>query len=146
MTTRDPIANDAVEVAFFKHFRGLPEIVKVEKHTATQVVAARGRRFKRVDGRMIGHNYDGSYIENVAPKHHERLRAAELHAVAKEIYEQIWKAQEARFGLKRDALRKVGEGKEGETVKAVQDAITRLKAYAKEQYGIEVDVPVEKKA
>jgi hypothetical protein len=143
---KDPIAMDAAEVAFFRNFRALPEIMKVEKHTPTQVVASRGRRFKRSDGRMIGANYDGCYIENVEPKHHERLRAAELHDVANEVYEQIWKVQEARFGLKRDALRKVGEGKEGSTVKEVQDAIARLKVYAKEQYGIEVDVPVEKKA
>lgn len=143
-----PIPLDATEVAYHASFRSPPEIVKIKKHTPTQVeIEGHRRRFTRDRGRAIGgSNFNGAYIEAVEPRHHEQIAAMALHDAAKEVFEQIWKAQEARFGMKRDALRKVGEGREGNTVKEVQEAIARMKVYAKEQYGIEVDVHVEKKA
>lgn len=144
---KNPIPMDATEVAYHSSFRSAPEIVKVAKHTATQVeIVGHRRRFTRDRGRPIGGSHAGAYIEALEPRHREHIAAVALHAAAREVWEVVWKAQEARFGKQRDGLRKVGEGREATTVKEVQAAIANLKAFAKEQFGIEVDVDVEKKA
>ena len=142
-----PIPLDATEVAYFSSFRSEPEIVKVAKHTPTQVqIVGHQRRFTRDRGKAIGGSHMGACIEPVEQRHHERIAARALHAKANEVWELVWKAQEARFGKQRDGLRKVGEGREGRTVAQVQQAVANLKAFAKEQFGIEIDVDVEKKA
>ncbi len=142
-----PIPMDATEVAYFKNFRTLPQIVKIAKHTATQVeIEGFHRRFTRERGRPIGASSMSGYIEPVEQHHRDHIAASQLYAAANEVWERVWKAQEARFSAQRDGLRKVGEGREGKTPKDVQAAIANLKAFAKEQFGIEIDVAVEKKA
>jgi len=143
-----PIPLDATEVAYHASFRSPPEIVKVTKHTATQVeIEGRSRRFTRATGKVIGgSNFNGAYIETVEQRHHDHIAAIALHKAADEVWQTVWKAQEARFSKQRDGLRKVGEGRDGNTPTAVRAAIARLSHFAKEQFGIEVDVAVEKKA
>lgn len=146
---KDPIAKDATEVAYFSSWRSVPQIMKVKKHTATQVeLEGFHRRFMRETGKPLGGSYADAHIENVKPHHHEQIAAAALHAGAKAVFEQVWKLQQARHNIQRDELQKLAHGREGSKVADVQAAVARLIDFAQKEFGvtIEVDVPVEKKA
>ena len=126
---RLPIAADATEAALFPEHGSAPKIVKIIKHTKTQVILDGGMRFSRHGG-VIG-SYLRIHITNVTPEVRERIAASELYDQSKVAWERAWEALRKKQCAERDALHHLAKGREGNTVAEVRGAIERLDAYTK---------------
>jgi hypothetical protein len=143
-----PIDPKADEVAYYASFRASPIIVRVQRRTATQVVLREGERYSCATGRQIGskRSYSDRHISNVTQSVRDLIAAEELHPGTEKIWRTAWEALAAKHSKESEALRALGQGRLGVTPAHVHAATARIREYLKNEHGIEVDVPVEKKA